>query len=139
MVRDFMHEIDPNGLKQRKSGCLLRRDYYAAGPNEQWCFDGHNKLIKYSLAILGCVDAFTGKIMWLTTFTTNHDPRVMLKNYLQCVKKVGGKKFVIYLINTKAFPITTRSDYGTETVHIATIQIALHDVKIIIIWFYLDA
>lgn len=124
-----MNLIDPAGMKARLSGCLVRRIYYSAGPNDQWCYDGHDKQSKYGLAIHGCVDAFTGKIMWLKVFISNHDPRVILKNYLECCIEFGGKKYET--ANKSVFPYNTRSDCGTETVMAASIQAGLHHVSLI--------
>lgn len=92
-----MKDVDPVGLAQRRSGCLLRRVYYAAGPNDQWCYDGHDKLIKYGFAIHGCVCAYTGKIMWLHVGVSNHDPRIILQYYLQCVKEFGRNYTIIQM------------------------------------------
>ena len=44
--------LNPDGVLARKKGNLKRRVYYAAGPNEAWCYDGHDKLVKYGAYVL---------------------------------------------------------------------------------------
>ncbi|KAI9329527.1 hypothetical protein BDR26DRAFT_900161 [Obelidium mucronatum] len=83
---------------------------WSAGPNDRWCFDGHDKLNKYFLAIHGCKDFWSGKWIWLRVLVSNHNPRVILLYYLEAVKEHQG------------------SDRGTETVDVAAMQAALHDV-----------
>lgn len=46
-VAEIQKELDPEGVTRRKQGKLKRRVYYAGGPNESWCYDGHDKLVKY--------------------------------------------------------------------------------------------
>lgn len=85
-----MHAVDPNGMALRKKGKLKRRVYYSGGPNYQWCLDGHDKIIKFGIAIHGCIDAWSGKILWLEAFTGNHDPRLIAKYYLEAVMREKG-------------------------------------------------
>ena len=33
---------------------------------------------------------FSRKLLWLKVAVTNHDPRVIVHHYLDCVKNVGG-------------------------------------------------
>lgn len=89
-VKDIMTTIDPEGYEFRRKRKLRRTVYYSGGPNDQWCFDGHDKIVKYGFAISGCVDAWSGKIIWLSVFTGNHDPRLIAKYYLEAIKEHGG-------------------------------------------------
>ena len=89
-VQLTMKKIDPDGVVLRKSGGLKRRVMYSVGPDETWSFDGHDKLMPYDLAIHGCVDVFSGKLIWFNVNVTNHDPRLKAFNYLQAVLARGG-------------------------------------------------
>ena len=46
-----MREIDPEGVHRRKAHMLVRRRYYARGPNYVWHVDGYDKLKPYGLCI----------------------------------------------------------------------------------------
>jgi hypothetical protein len=95
---------------------FYNRSAFSGGPNHIWAFDGHDKLTKYGLSIHGCVDVFSGKIIWLRVWTGNHDPDLVEMYYLESVKKYG------------VFPYSTQSDYGSETIGIFKLQQALHDI-----------
>jgi hypothetical protein len=53
-VADALRELDPVGADMRKKRRVKRMIYYFAGPNQSWCFDGHDKMNKYGLPITGC-------------------------------------------------------------------------------------
>ncbi|KAI8892038.1 hypothetical protein BC833DRAFT_653991 [Globomyces pollinis-pini] len=115
MVMELLKEIDPDGVELRKRHKLKRRQWYSAGPNYHWCLDGHDKtFVSYGLAIHGCIDAWSGKIIWLRAWSTNKNPALVLKFYLEAIKEL------------KVIPFKTRSDPGTENVDVAKIQSALH-------------
>ena len=46
-----MREIDPEGVRRRKAHMLVRRRYYARGPNYVWHVDGYDKLKPYGFCI----------------------------------------------------------------------------------------
>ena len=66
------------------------------------------------MSLHGCVDTFSGKIVWLKVWTGNHDPDLIEMFYLKALKE------------NDLFPYATRSDYGTETLGIYKTQHALH-------------
>ena len=107
--------IDPEGIALRTKQRVRRRVAYCAGPNYSWSYDGHDKMVKYGITIHGCVDVFSGKLLWFEAGVTNHCPEVIALHYLKAIKTVG---FI---------PYGTRSDSGTETVKQVAIQYALHD------------
>ena len=70
--------------------------------------------------------------MWFKLGPTNHDPKVIARNYLEAVEKANGIKnwfiatyhpflCVLYLTGC---PMVVRADYGTENCVVAKIQIA---------------
>ncbi|THU77151.1 hypothetical protein K435DRAFT_824408 [Dendrothele bispora CBS 962.96] len=81
--------------------------FWAAGVNDVWCLDQHDKLKRYGLALHICVDPFTGKFKWLQVWWTNSNPRLIFGYYLDRVKKDG------YI------PLVTQSDPGPENFCIA--------------------
>ena len=89
------------GRHERKRR-LVRRIYRSAGPNAAWHMDGYDKLKPFGIAINGCTDGYSKKIMWLEAYTTNNNPRVILGYCLEAVRKQGG------------CPTEIRADMGTE-------------------------
>ena len=50
-VLHIMREHDPEGVRRRKAHMLVRRRYYARGPNYVWHVDGYDKLKPYGFCI----------------------------------------------------------------------------------------
>ncbi|KAL7374928.1 hypothetical protein ABVT39_009216 [Epinephelus coioides] len=86
------------------------------GPNYIWHVDGYDKLKPFGLALSGCIDGFSRKIMWLVCGPTNNNPFVIAHNYINCAKNVG------------VVPMRLRTDLGTENGTMATIQCTLRHV-----------
>jgi hypothetical protein len=56
-----------------------------SGPDETWSYDGHDKLVKFGLAIHGAVDVWSGNFIWLKVFTGNHDPKLIAKYFVESI------------------------------------------------------
>ena len=109
-VQALMQIIDPVGVELRLSKRLQRRKYHAKGPNFLWHIDSYDKLKRYGLCINGCIDGFSRSIMWLNTFTTSSDPRVVAGYYIEAVEEKEG------------CPYLMRGDRGTENCYVAKMQ-----------------
>ena len=101
-VMTLLKELDPDGVESRRKKRLRRRAYHAKGPNFVWHTDGHDKLKPFGFSVHGCIDGFSRRLLWLEVGTTNKDPEVIAKYYLDAVKQLGG------------VPRKMRSDDGTE-------------------------
>ena len=118
MVYDLMYDIDPDRLAGRLPGLKKKKakiGFTTKGPNWVFSVDGHDKLMGYQnstfpIAIYGCIDTASRKIMWLRVWTTNSKPEIIGKWYLE------------YLLETKILPAYLRMDKGTETGVMATMQ-----------------
>ena len=58
-VRLILKVLDPEGVEIRRRRRLVRRRYYAKGPNYSWHVDSYDKLKPYWIAINGCIDGFS--------------------------------------------------------------------------------
>lgn len=76
-VRLILSVLDPEGNEQRRKRRLLRRAYYAKGPNYLWHIDSYDKLKRYGICINGCVDGFSRRIIWINAYNTSSDPQVI--------------------------------------------------------------
>ena len=56
---------------------------------EVWHVDGYDKLKPFGIAISGCIDGFSRKVMWLKSGSTNNDPGIIAQNYIQCLTEFG--------------------------------------------------
>lgn len=109
-VRHAMRLLDPEGVEARRRHRLKRREYKGRGPNFLWHIDGYDKLKPFGFGIHGCVDGYSRRIMWLEVTTTNNDPSVVARYFVDCIRQVGGTARVV------------RADNGTENTYIAAIQ-----------------
>ena len=112
-VRKLIKSIDPEGVESRRKRRLVRRKYVTQGPNYVWHIDGHDKLKPFGFSIHGCIDGFSRRIMWLEVCTSNKDPEVIAKFYLDTVKQHG---FI---------PLQIKADDGTEHSLIQPIHVYL--------------
>ncbi|XP_023810784.1 uncharacterized protein LOC111947453 isoform X1 [Oryzias latipes] len=112
-VMKLMRELDPSGIEARSRRRFARRAYHSMGPNEVWHVDGYDKLKPFGIAISGCIDGFSRKIMWLTCGKSNNDPSVIAHNYIKCVAEFG------------VFPARLRTDCGTENGLMAALHCSL--------------
>ena len=85
-----MFDMDPEGLQGLVPGKKERRpkgNFTFKGPNFVHSLDGHDKLMGYQnstfpLAIYGCIDTASRKLLWLRVWTSNSDPLVIGRWYL---------------------------------------------------------
>ena len=117
-VNNVMYELDPAGLENRalaKKATRVKGKFTTRGTNWVHSFDGHAKLMGYQrdtfpLAIYGCIDTASRKILWLRIWTSHSDPKLI------------GRWYFDYLYNKKAIAAMIRIDKGTETGTLATLQ-----------------
>ena len=118
LVGEIMWELDPDGVQSRnvwKKKNLPKRPFLCDGPNWLFSLDGHDKMMGYqnstfSLAIYGCLDTFSRKIMFLNVWDGNSEPILI------------GKFYVMYLNKSKVLPNYLRIDKGTENDVMASIH-----------------
>ena len=119
IVHAMMYNLDAEGLEQRG---LTNRErqrhkgkFTTRGPNWVHSLDGHAKLMSFQkdtfpLAIYGCLDTASRKLLFLKIGPSNSDPMVIGLWYLEFLyeaKKIGSK---------------IRIDKGTETGKMATLH-----------------
>ncbi|XP_019850439.1 PREDICTED: uncharacterized protein LOC100641674 isoform X2 [Amphimedon queenslandica] len=109
VVMMLLATMDAAGTTQRKSRRLNRRIYLNKGPNYLWHMDGYDKLKPYGIAIHGCIDGYSRKILWLKAGSSNNDPHIIAHHYVECVRCNGC-------------PSILRSDLGTENSLVSVMQ-----------------
>ncbi|XP_069131729.1 uncharacterized protein [Argopecten irradians] len=84
-VMKIMKEINPHATDERRSHRLQRRVYRLKGPNYVWHVDGYDKLKPFGFCIHGCIDGYSRKVLWFEVASTNNNPSVIAKYYLDCL------------------------------------------------------
>ena len=75
-----------------------------------WHIDGYDKLKPFGFAIHGYIDGYSRRIMWLELGTSNNDPTVVVRYFVDCIIEVGGTARIVQV------------DCGTKNCHVAGIQ-----------------
>nr|XP_023666802.1 uncharacterized protein LOC111843432 [Paramormyrops kingsleyae] len=112
-VMVFLRELNSQGCERRARRRFVRRTYHSMGPNYMWHADGYDKLKPFGLALSGCIDGFSRKVLWLICGPTNNNPSVIAHNFLSCLRNLG------------VVPMRLRTDCGTENGIMAAIQCTL--------------
>jgi hypothetical protein len=118
LVHAVMYEIDPEGLESRAVGPKRKKAkgcFSSKGPNWVHSVDGHDKLMGYQnstfpLAVYGCLDTCSRKLLWLRIWTSNSHPNLIGRWYLE------------YLYESRVIASYLRMDKGTETGTMATMH-----------------
>ena len=84
-VMSLPRELDPQGVSIRRRKKLKRCCYCSLGPNDWWHIDGYDKIKRFDFPIIGCIDSFSRKILWLEIVNSNNDPFVTASVYLNFI------------------------------------------------------
>ncbi|XP_066912421.1 uncharacterized protein [Clytia hemisphaerica] len=122
-VHDVMYEANPQLLRDRRPAFKKKKKkipFATKGPNWVLSVDGHDKLMGYQnwtfpVAIYGCIDTASRKILWLNVWVTNSKPELI------------GRWYLDYLFEYRILPCYLRADKGTETGTMATIHSFLRE------------
>ena len=64
---------------------------YSAGPNEEWCLDGHEKILQsMGIGVYGIIDKFSRMELSLRAAPNVRDTRLPVSVYLRTVKERKG-------------------------------------------------
>ncbi|KAI0666123.1 hypothetical protein C8Q78DRAFT_1072612 [Trametes maxima] len=114
-VLRYMKAAHPDEVARRLAhrGGMVRKNFWAAGVNDIWTFDQHDKLKRFYLYLHMCCEPVSGYVVWLKIWWTNRNPRLINSYYCDAVEEHGG------------CPMITQSDRGTENNGIANSQTTL--------------
>eukprot|EP00111_Clytia_hemisphaerica_P017474 TCONS_00051711-protein len=123
LVSDVMYDLDPEGVQARgliRKQKKQKQPYFSHGPGWTYSLDGHDKLMGYQnstfpIAIYGCLDTFSRKIIFLKVWTSNSNPKII------------GKFYTDFLLESGRIPRYLTLDKGTETGTMGTIHAYLID------------
>ena len=91
LVSEFLQETEPEAVKACHHHRFVRRRFHAAGVNDIWAQDQHNKWgPRFGLWLHNNIDPFTGYNNWLRVWWTNKDPRLVAGYFIDTVRVYGG-------------------------------------------------
>jgi len=111
-MRAYFLTYEPHLLRQCKANRLQHHRFWATGVNDIWAIDQHNKWLWFGLALHTGIEPFSGRIVWMKVWHSNHNPQLILSYYLETVEASGceclADVFVILLIGLH----TSRCPHG---------------------------
>ena len=118
LVHAVMYNVDSVSLEKR-APCFKKKKkkghFTTRGTNWVHSLDGHDTLMGYQnstfpIAVYGCMDTCSRKLLWVKVWMTNNDPNVIGRFYLE------------HLFNTRVMASIIRVDKGTENGVMATMH-----------------
>ncbi|KAI6045899.1 hypothetical protein EDC04DRAFT_2865074 [Pisolithus marmoratus] len=64
--------------------------FWAAGVNDIWAVDQHDKWIHFGLALHTGIEPFSRKILWIHIWHSNRNPQLILTYFLDVVNELGS-------------------------------------------------
>ena len=118
VVYAVMYNVDAQALEQRAPQFKKKKPkghFSSRGPNWVHSLDGHDKMMGYQnstfpIAIYGCIDTCSRKMLWGKVWSSNSDPNLVGRFYLE------------YLYKTRRIASRLRLDKGSETGVMATMH-----------------
>ncbi|KAG1796073.1 uncharacterized protein HD556DRAFT_1234916, partial [Suillus plorans] len=121
IVIAYFSKYEVDLVRQRKARRLQRQRFWAAGVNDLFAVDQHDKWLRFGLALHTGIEPFTGHIMWMRVWHSNRNPQLILTYYLDTIQELGH------------MPMVTQSDPGSENFGIANAHTMLrqwHDLTL---------
>lgn len=128
LIGRFLKIVEPQAVEARKSHRFKRKRYWAAGVNDAWPQDQHDKWKRFGLFFHQSCDAYSGSFNWFKVWWTNSNPRLITSYYLEACRKHGGifiSSRIIPELNRfyiQGVPLVTQSDPGSENFGVANAQ-----------------
>jgi len=88
IVRQVLKILDPEGVQTRSGLRSQGRNYNTKGPNNFWHIDGYDKLKPFGFCVHSAVDGYNRKILSLEVSSSNNDPGIIMKYYLDYVRQM---------------------------------------------------
>ncbi|KAI9058419.1 hypothetical protein FKP32DRAFT_1582018 [Trametes sanguinea] len=107
MLFQYFHTVEPEEVQRRKAKKFKRKRFWTAGVNDVWCFDQHDKWLRFGLFFHLGFEPCAGRILYVKVWWTNKNPRLITSYYLNAARHING------------IPLVTQSDPGSENFGIA--------------------
>ena len=86
VMREYFVTYEPDLMRQQKVNHLQCRRFWAAGVNDIWAIDQHDKWLRFDLALHTGIEPFSGHILWMKVWHSNRNPQLILSYYIEAVE-----------------------------------------------------
>jgi hypothetical protein len=94
VITTLLKTVESDEVIARRRRGFRRRHFWAAGVNDVWPQDQHDKWGRFGLWLHAGIEAFSGEFNWLKIWWTNRNPKLISKYYLDTCQRIGGKYFI---------------------------------------------
>ncbi|KAG2151646.1 uncharacterized protein EDB93DRAFT_1083174, partial [Suillus bovinus] len=112
VVSSYFTIFKPELVCECKARCLKRGRFWAAGVNDLFAVNQHDKWLRFGLGLHSGIEPFSGHIMWIHVWHSNRNLQLILSYYLDTIEELGHM-------------LITQSDLGSENFGIANTQTLL--------------
>jgi len=110
MVLAYLNSTEREAVQFHKQKRFRRKRFWAAGVNDVWMCDQHDKWKRFGLWLHVGLDPYPGQLQWLKVWWSNRNPQLIGSYYLEAARK------------RKGVPLITQSDRGWEMYIVANIH-----------------
>ena len=84
-VRVALKSLNPEKVSFRQAHQFHKQKYRVEGSNQLWHIDGNDKLKLFGFSIHVCIDGYSRKVLWLEVCSSNKNPPIVAKFYMDGV------------------------------------------------------
>ena len=82
VVQEYFKLYEPHLIQARAANRFQWHHFWAAGVNDIWAVDQHDKWLRFGLALHTGVEPFSGHILWMKVWHNNRNPQCILSYVL---------------------------------------------------------
>ncbi|KAI6017881.1 hypothetical protein EDC04DRAFT_2870054 [Pisolithus marmoratus] len=87
VIQEYFLLYEPELICQHKACRLRCCHFWAAGVNDLWAVDQHNKWLRFRLALHTGIKLFSGKFLWIRVWHSDHNPQLILTYFLDAAEE----------------------------------------------------
>ena len=84
-VRVALKSLNPEKVSFRQAHQFHKQKYRVEGSNQLRHIDGNDKLKLFGFSIHVCIDGYSRKVLWLEVCSSNKNPPIVAKFYMDGV------------------------------------------------------
>ena len=90
LIETLLKTVEPEAVANHRQRGFCRRHFWAAGVNNVWPQDQHDKWGRFGLWLHAGIEAFSGEINWMKIWWMNKNPHLVAKFFLDTCHQIGG-------------------------------------------------
>ena len=93
----YLNLTEREAVEFRKQKRFRRKRFWAAGVNDVWSCDQHDKWKRFGLWLHLGLDPYPGQLQWLKVWWSNRNPQLIGGYYLEAARKRKGTQTSLWI------------------------------------------